>query len=690
MNRMFRLSLLVVVLLLFAGRSNPSQAQEFRLDHRGFSYVDPVPAHRTAGTGKIRLAHHRASRRKTYSSGRRNARRAGRWQRKARKKRFSKRRKGKIASLGRRKSGPRQGRATSVEKINGPVQIVVSLPRQRVNIYKGSRVIASARVSTGRSGYATPPGVFSIIQKRRTHFSNLYDNAPMPFMQRITWSGLALHAGNVSRPYASHGCIRMPYGFARKLFRRTSMGAHVIVANGPVSPKPVSHKNLFQPLSKDGVQLAGYTAKEGLRDSDAPSATGGIAGFVPGIERARRSLKKKQQELETLLSGLPVLQKTREEALQQVQARRQAHNEAFREARETKRQLYKPRLTVARLKKAVNVRQRQVKKAERRAEWARDIVEKRRDNPKYAGKWMTGALARIDKREARLEEAREKLDAATSKLDEAIRAYEILKEKERKAAARLVDETRALREARERLKKATGDLARGESDIKKARRALKAAQKEIEAARAREKMPLRILVTPLSGRERVRVVQEMLSELGHDSGIADGKAGRKTRAAIRAFQRETGQEQTGKITDGLVDALYARTGRTMRGNAHMYVRQGFRELFDVPVTIRDPEKPLGTHVFTAMHFSRGARNVEWTTLSLNNRARKKGKRGKRGRNRTANAGISPKEVLDRLDLPANVRRQISLLLTPGSSMVVSDRGMSHETGKGTDFVVLTR
>ena len=101
---------------------------------------------------------------------------------------------------------------------NGPLQIIVSLDKQQLTLYSGGEVIAHSRVSTGQRGHSTPTGVFSIIQKDRWHRSNIYDDAPMYFMQRITWSGVALHQGVVPNYPASHGCIRLPEAFAKQMW----------------------------------------------------------------------------------------------------------------------------------------------------------------------------------------------------------------------------------------------------------------------------------------------------------------------------------------------------------------------------------------------------------------------------------------------------------------------------------------
>lgn len=137
---------------------------------------------------------------------------------------------------------------TSAKPDLRPIQIIVSRADQRLQVFKGTEVIAESHVSTGKHGHTTPTGVFSILEKRRRHFSNLYNNAPMPFMQRLTWSGIALHASNsVPRYPASHGCVRLPNSFAKTLFSLTNRGAHVVIAEREVAPSPIQHNVLFQP-----------------------------------------------------------------------------------------------------------------------------------------------------------------------------------------------------------------------------------------------------------------------------------------------------------------------------------------------------------------------------------------------------------------------------------------------------------
>ncbi len=126
-------------------------------------------------------------------------------------------------------------------KPRGPVIISISIAQQKLRIYDANGLFAETPISTGVPGHLTPMGVFSVIQKQKFHRSNIYSGAPMPFMQRITWSGIAMHAGVLPGHPASHGCIRMPMAFAVKMYGWTRMGARVVVTPGDVTPAAFSH-----------------------------------------------------------------------------------------------------------------------------------------------------------------------------------------------------------------------------------------------------------------------------------------------------------------------------------------------------------------------------------------------------------------------------------------------------------------
>ena len=120
--------------------------------------------------------------------------------------------------------------ATAPRESGPPIMAIVSLKSQHVTIYDADGWIMRAPVSSGQKGRETPAGVFSVIQKDADHHSNLYDDASMPHMERITWSGIALHGGPLPGHAASHGCVRMPFPFAEKLFDKTRLGMRVIIA----------------------------------------------------------------------------------------------------------------------------------------------------------------------------------------------------------------------------------------------------------------------------------------------------------------------------------------------------------------------------------------------------------------------------------------------------------------------------
>jgi len=140
----------------------------------------------------------------------------------------------------------KESAADLASKAKGVLTIVVSTGKQQLTVYSDGVPIARTRVSTGTPGHPTPHGVFSIIQKDKWHRSNISDEAPMYYMQRITWSGVALHQGVVPDSPASPGCIRLPEAFAKQLWPITKLGVRVIVAQGDVSPSSVTHARLFK------------------------------------------------------------------------------------------------------------------------------------------------------------------------------------------------------------------------------------------------------------------------------------------------------------------------------------------------------------------------------------------------------------------------------------------------------------
>jgi hypothetical protein len=135
--------------------------------------------------------------------------------------------------------------AKDARKPLAPLIIAISIDRQILKVYDANGFFAETPISTGMRGHSTPMGVFSVIQKHKYHRSNIYSDAPMPYMQRITWSGVAMHAGVLPGYPASHGCIRMPMNFAVKMWGWTRMGARVVVTPGELAPESFSHPLLI-------------------------------------------------------------------------------------------------------------------------------------------------------------------------------------------------------------------------------------------------------------------------------------------------------------------------------------------------------------------------------------------------------------------------------------------------------------
>ncbi len=178
-----------------------------------------------------------------------------------------------------------------------PIMAIVSLQKQRIIVYDANGWMLRAPVSSGQRGRETPSGIFSIIQKDAEHYSNLYDDAYMPHMQRLTWSGIALHGGALPGYPASHGCVRMPYDFAARLFDLTQLGLRVIVVPSDVTPMEITHPFLFQPkpVAEDVARARIAEADQATRKADQARGAAGQAyrdamqAMVPA--RAAENLK---------------------------------------------------------------------------------------------------------------------------------------------------------------------------------------------------------------------------------------------------------------------------------------------------------------------------------------------------------------------------------------------------------------
>lgn len=188
-----------------------------------------------------------------------------------------------------RRDGGKHEQAEPTRPLGTPVLAIVSLNQQRVTVYDADGPMLQSPVSSGKRGYDTPVGIYTVLERKVEHYSNLYDDASMPFMQRLTWSGVALHAGALPGYPASAGCIRMPTGFAERLFERTKLGMRVIVVRDDISPIGFAHPMLFKPLPAE-TALAPEGAGDGVSKVTRVAGTSAEAG-AGSPPRARLSLR---------------------------------------------------------------------------------------------------------------------------------------------------------------------------------------------------------------------------------------------------------------------------------------------------------------------------------------------------------------------------------------------------------------
>src|SRR6266852_1980098 len=162
--------------------------------------------------------------------------------------------------------------ATAPRDAGEPIMAIVSIKSQQVTFYDADGWILRAPVSTGVKGRETPAGIFAVIEKDKDHHSTMYDDAWMPNMQRVTWNGVALHGGPLPGYAASHGCVRMPFGFAEKLFDQTRIGMRVIISPNDAAPIEFSHPALFAP-SAEAIAAAPVRAETLAREAEEAART---------------------------------------------------------------------------------------------------------------------------------------------------------------------------------------------------------------------------------------------------------------------------------------------------------------------------------------------------------------------------------------------------------------------------------
>jgi hypothetical protein len=441
---------------------------------------------------------------------------------------------------------PRPAQGTAPRQAGEPIMAIVSLKTQHVTIYDADGWILRAPVSSGMRGRETPAGVFSVIQKDKDHHSNLYDDAYMPNMLRITWSGIALHGGPLPGHAASHGCVRMPYSFAEHLFPEAKVGMRVIIAPNDATPVDIVHPALFSPKPE--------------AEAHARELAAAAADAAKAAEAAR----------------LAAVTATRDAARASAAVRKLEFLKARADA--------------------------QLAAAERAADAAAAADAKAHDAK--AGDAKTG-------------------DAKTG---------------DAKTGDAKTDDTKA------------GDTKTGEA---------KADDTKVNDATAR---------TALAKQQAAARVADLQAQL--DAAKTDEQA--KLDAVTAA--REAAKAADSKRADTLKAAHEAAPARISvfisRKKQRIYVRRGFEPIVDAPITIRDPDQPIGTHVFTAV--ARTNQGFRWTDVTIER----------------AGGESDAKSALDRITIPPDVLDRIESMAAVDSSLIISDEALSGETGKGTEFVAV--
>ncbi|PPD01382.1 MAG: L,D-transpeptidase [Hyphomicrobium sp.] len=512
---------------------------------------------------------------------------------------------------------------------SGPHLVLISLRKQRLKVYNASGEITSSRISSGKPGFDTPTGVFSILEKKQHHVSNIYAGAAMPFMQRLTWSGIAMHAGQVPGYRASHGCIRLPYSFSKSLFGLTKHGARVIVTQDETRPVPFEHDKLFKPLplrapeqiislSNKGTKVASNDANFATLTSDGVSELPRIFGITPALAEAvadyhddqpARPITRSeaesfvQQKIATISARLRTLSASRAGIVESAKSANQKADLAAAK--------------LANLRRSLVSQPTNLQDAEKTQQTA---------SSSYIA-FMTAIVAAIDgnrddlsdDKEAELEDAL--LDA--THLADTSRVEAAKHEMAMAEAQALASAAQAAREA------AISAVRQSEIDIKSTTDALAEAKREA----ARWSKPLSIFISLKT--ERIHLRQGVDPVL--EAAITfDGKI-REIGTHVLTAMRYS-EEDPNSFDWQLVTAR----APVVDGRDKLSKKLSARE------TSRPPQSIIGA----------------------------------------TNAASS---ALEAIKIPQNVQDKITELMKPGSSLIISDRELNkNENGLGTEFVLLTR
>jgi peptidoglycan hydrolase-like protein with peptidoglycan-binding domain len=433
-----------------------------------------------------------------------------------------------------------------------PMTLVISVGQQKIDVYRGVTLVTSSVVSTGMATNPTMMGAFSILEKQRWHHSNIYSGAPMPWMNRITWSGMAVHAGVVPGYPASHGCIRLTYAFAPKLFQITTVGDNVVVSRDRPSPTLIEHPNLFQPLPplappvvakvEEAPHLPSRDAMESNRAASAArpvilasAEVPGAATDTPPSAEAARSDSDKHATAESTANPAPI-HVTAQPTPNQVHAIASAGSE---------------------------------------------------ETHTHAVADPSGGAG--DSHALATDSARASSPAAVVPAPAASAATSIAAPPPPNSIAPEIA-----------TKIGSGMQAA----------AIQAAEPRSNAP-LRILVTRRTKRDRIIGVQNILASLGYIEPQNFD-----GTIGKASITAIKAFQKANGLAETGSFTDALVKKVYEVAGKGQPEAGHLFVRQAFSGVFDAPVTFGNPDEPLGTHVYTALKFAPGDTKTQWMALNV--------------------------------------------------------------------------
>ena len=472
----------------------------------------------------------------------------------------------------------------------GAVYAIVSLVDQHVTIYDSTGRIAQSRISTGMPGHPTPIGLFSIIGKERWHRSNIYSGAPMPFMQRITWSGVAMHLGVVPGYPASHGCIRLRDGFAQRFWGMTKIGSRVVVARRDTTPVEISSTFLPVPKLRPAPEVLPGSQQSSLASS-TPVKLASISDASPVSAAAAQETQPTPATAVKLLNPIEYAKALKEHALAGKRAADQAAKAALQAA--------------------------QVAGAE---------AHRAMDNVKKAGTDFKAAEAKL----AAIGAPARTAAAAPPGAQGADAAAE--------AASRTT-------------------VANPQVDIKRARAALVEAQSR-EAAK----------------RQFAFAAVQMWKD-----AVADGD-----------FAADTIKEAERRLKPASI--LFSKK------EGRVFIRQNWKEVYDAQINFKDPDRPIGTHLFIAVNGDADGK-LKWSAVSVPSKAPSKEQPARKRSKNYASAdpasargpqSDTASAALERVVVADDVRERIAELVWVGAQVIVTDNARSDEMDGDTDIIVSTR